>query len=63
MSIIVENLFLIFIIIHTYLLLAQHISYTTLSHYLDSTDLSPLTDMHGAIHTLATCTFILSSVH
>ena len=29
MSIIVENLFLIFIIIHTYLLLAQHIGYTT----------------------------------
>ena len=32
-----------------------------LSHYLDTAELSPLLDMHGAVHAWATYTFILNS--
>ena len=32
-----------------------------LSHYLDTAELSPLTDMSTAIHAQATTTFILNS--
>ena len=31
------------------------------SHYLETAELSPLPDMHGAIHAWATCTFIVGS--